>query len=134
MLASSGPQVGIATCSTHHATHSLALSKEGLGGHSHKLGSSSGFSPLKNSTIGGPPRSSSLGCDQSAVSGAEDGGRESSASIGCDQSTVLGVASVSESELDSSKVIHLLGHMGLVEGTHLLVASPVQPSAGGICA
>ena len=86
------------------------------------------------SSMGRPPRSSSLGCDQSAVSGAQDGGRESYTSTGCDQSTVLGVASVSESKLDSSKVTCLLGHMGLVEGTCLLAASPVWPSTGGICA
>ena len=44
---------------------------------------------------------------------------ESSTSMGCDQSAVLGVASVSESELDASKVTHLLGHTGLVDGAHI---------------
>ena len=80
MLASLGHQVGIATCSAHHATQSWVLVKEGLGRCSHVPGSSFGFSPLKNpstfgSSMGGPPRSSSLCCDQSAVSRATDGGR-----------------------------------------------------------
>ena len=37
-----------------------------------------------------------------------------------------------QSELDSSKVTHLLGCIGLVEGTHLLAASPGQPAGEGI--
>ena len=122
MLASLGHQVGVTTCSVCHATHSLALSKEGSGWHSHESGSSSGVSLLKISatcgcSMGGYPRSPYLGCDQSSVSGAKDGGRESSTSMGCDQSTVSGFVSVSESELDSSKVTCLLVHMGLVVGT-----------------
>ena len=78
------------------------------------------------------PKFTLMGCDQSAVSGATDGGRQSSASMGCDQSMVLGFASVLESKLDSSKVTHLLGCMGLVEGNHLLAASPGQPSGKGV--
>ena len=72
MLASSGHQVAIATCSTCHATQSWLLVKEDLGGCSHIAGSSFSSSPLKNSStlgssIGGPLRPPSLGCDQSAV-------------------------------------------------------------------
>ena len=78
------------------------------------------------------PQAPSLGCDQSAVSGATDGGRESSTFMGCDQSAVSGVASVIESGLDSSKVTHLLDHTGLVEGAHLLAASPGWPISEGL--
>ena len=123
-------QVCIGTFSAHHATHSLALSKEGWGRHFCKLGSSSGVFPFRNpSTCGsntsGHPRSSSSGCNQSVFPGAQ----KSSTSIGCDQSAVLWVVSTSEFELPSLKVTCLLGHMGVGESTCLLAASPVQPSA-----
>ena len=75
-----------------------------------------------------------MGCDQSTVSAVSsklpDGGRQSSPSMGCDQSAVLEVISVLESELESSKVTCLLGHMGLGESTYLLGASPGWPSTG----
>ena len=136
MLGNLGHQVGIATFSAYHATHSLTLSKEGFSGHCCKPGSSSGFFQLKNTSTCGsstsdPQRSPSVDCDQSAVSGATDGGRQSFTSTGCYQSVVLGVAFILESKLDSSKVTHLLGHTGLVEGSHLLVASPGWPTRKG---
>ena len=136
-LTSLGHQVGIATFSTHHTTHSLALSKGCSGRPSHKLGSSSSLFPLKNSSTcgsstGRPLRSPSLGCDQSAVSGARDGERESSTSMGCDQSVVLEVVSVLESELESSKVTHLLGCTGMAEGVYLFAASPGWPASKGV--
>ena len=141
MLTSSGHQMGIATCSACHATLSLALSKEGLGGHSHKSGSSSGFFHSKTLPLAGPIWVGPWGphlqvCDLSAVSGAEDGGREPSVSMGCNQSAVSVFASVSESKLDSSKVTHLLGHTGLVDGTclHLGSIPSAGPSLGAICA
>ena len=130
MLASSSHQLGIATCSACWATQSWALSMGSLGGYSHGPGSSSSFSLLKNSatcgsSMGGPPRSSSLGWDQSACFWSP-GWRERVIYLymGCDQSVVSGVASASEFRLDSSKVTHLLGCMGLAEGFPPLSSLP----------
>ena len=82
----------------------------------------------------GPPKSSTLGHDQSEGSalvtlGAQDSGGESSASALCMPLEADRCSFISGH--DSSNVTWLLGLVGLGEGAHLFVESSVQLTTVG---